>query len=213
VRVRDRAHGRALRGVGATVRARVLVAPLVGMVLVAGCSTDSGSSGSAGSNTPTVAAPAAALQMRPVESTVVPALGTYDQVAPTCGTGASSPCTDAQLLDPAGITLQAADGTRAVLGALVIDGSNVTSAKAIDRGDGSWVVNVTLDPQGTKAFATATTQAVDAAPPGNELAIVADGALVSLPVVQVPIDSGQVVVSGGFTQQQAEDLAAQLGGS
>jgi preprotein translocase subunit SecD len=72
---------------------------------------------------------------------------------------------------------------------------------------------VTLDPQGTAAFAKATTHAVDAAPPGNQLAIVAGGALVSLPVVQVPIDSGEVVVSGGFTRQQAEDLAAQLGGS
>jgi preprotein translocase subunit SecD len=193
------------------VRAHVLVAPLVAMVLAAGCSGDSGSIGSADSGTPTGAA--AALQVRPVESIVVPAMGMYDQVAPTCGAGASSPCTDAQLLDPTGITVQASDGTRAVLGVLVIDGSNVASATASDRGDGSWVVNVTLDPEGSKAFATATSDAVDAPPPGNELAIVADGSLVSLPVVQVPIDSGQVVVSGRFTEQQAADLAARLGGS
>ena len=37
--------------------------------------------------------------------------------------------------------------------------------------------------------------------------------VVSAPVVQARIDSGQVQISGGFTQQEAEDLAAALGGS
>jgi len=199
------------------VRRRSAVASLMALVVAAGCGTGAESNVGDTTGTPTVAQAtpgAVAIQMRPVESTVVPALDGYDQVEPTCGAGAAAPCTDAQLLDPDGITLQASDGTRAGLGELVIDGSNVASASAVGAGDpAEWVVQLTLDHEGTTAVATATGNAASATPPANQIAIVVDGTLLSLPVVQAPIDSGLVVVSAGFTKQEAEDLAAALGGS
>jgi preprotein translocase subunit SecD len=185
---------------------------LGGAILLAACGATDTSANDV-STTP-ASDPAATLQMRPVESIALPDSTAYDDHEPTCGVDAATPCTDVQLLDPDGITLDSEDVGRAVLGALVIDGSNVASASAVEAGDpAEWVVQLTLDHEGTTAVATATGNAASATPPANQIAIVVDGTLLSLPVVQAPIDSGLVVVSAGFTKQEAEDLAAALGGS
>lgn len=190
------------------------MAPLVALILAAGCGTgaESGGGDGGGAPTATLAAPAAsALQMRPVESITTPDTAAYDGHEPTCGAGAGSPCTEAQLLDPDGITLEDAGGNRYVLGPLVADGSDVSTATPLDLGDGTWGIQIALDPAGTTAFASATANAVTLMPPANQIAIVVDDSVVSAPVVQEGIESGQVQISGGFSQQEAEDLAAALG--
>ncbi|MDP9121972.1 MAG: protein translocase subunit SecD [Acidobacteriota bacterium] len=66
------------------------------------------------------------------------------------------------------------------------------------------VVNFTLTPDGSKAFADLTGSSV-----GRGLAIVLDGRVVSAPVVKSKIsDSG--VIEGGFDQKGAEDLSTTL---
>jgi preprotein translocase subunit SecD len=197
-------------------RRRQAVAPLVALILAAGCGTgaEPGGGNASGIPTATEATPdASALQMRPVESITAPDTDAYDRDEPTCGAGAGSPCTEAQLQDPDGITLEDEAENRYALGALLVDGSNVTSATTVDLGDGTWGVQVALDPEGTTAFAAATAEAVTLTPPANQIAIVVEGVVVSAPIVQAPIDSGQAQISGGFTQQEADDLAVALGGS
>jgi preprotein translocase subunit SecD len=83
----------------------------------------------------------------------------------------------------------------------------------VDLGDGAWGVEVALGPEGTTAFASATTNAVTMTTPANQIVIVANASVVSAPVVQERIGSGQVQISGGLSQEEAEDLAALLGGS
>jgi len=196
-------------------RTRQVVAPLVALILAAGCGTEAEPGGSdvGGIPTATGAAPdASALQMRPVESITAPDSEAYDRGEPTCGGGVGSACTEGQLLDPDGITLEDAAGKRYGLGPLVADGSDVSSATSVDLGDGTWGVQVALGPAGTTAFASATATAVTMTTPADQVAIVVDDSVVSAPVVQERIDSGQVQISGGFSQQEAEDLAALLGG-
>jgi SecDF, P1 head subdomain len=192
------------------------VAALVALILAAGCGTGSepGGGDASGPPTATQGAPAASvLQVRPVESITTPDTAAYDGQEPTCGAGAGSPCTEAQLLDPDGITLDDGAGNRYVLGAPVVDGSDVASATAVDLGDGTWGVQIALDPAGTTAFASATADVVNSMPPSNQIAIVVGGSVVSAPVVQEQVGSGQVQISGGFSKQEAEDLGAALGGS
>ncbi len=197
-------------------RTRPVVAPLVALLLAVGCGTEAETGGGDASAIPTAtqAAPdASTLQMRPVGSITAPGTDAYDGQEPTCGTGAGSPCTEAQLLGPDGITLDDAEGNRYVLGPILVNGTNVISATVVDLGDGTWGVQVALDPAGTTAFASATADAVTLTPPANQIAIVVDDSVVSAPVVQARIESGQVQISGGFSQQEAQDLAAKLGGS
>jgi preprotein translocase subunit SecD len=164
---------------------------------------------------PTTSAPGGdegAFQLRPVETIAAPGTTAFDRHEPTCGAHLGSPCTDELLLDPSGLTLESADGTRFVLGSLIVDGGDVSSASAVAVSDDGWVVRVMLDAGGAAAFESATTSAVAAPPPRNQIAVIVDGVLVSAPTVQAPLSSGQVLVADDFTKGQAERLAASLGG-
>lgn len=74
-----------------------------------------------------------------------------------------------------------------------------------DPQNGGWVIQFTLKPEGTALFAEYTTRHV-----GESLAIVLDGVVLSAPVVNSPITEGSGIISGGFTQQGANQLALQL---
>lgn len=108
------------------------------------------------------------------------------------------------------------DGAKLRLGPIVLAGSNIASSSATLLGGGTagvvteWAVQFELDGEGTASFADATTRAVSAPPPANRIAIVVDGAVISDPVVNDPITNGSGVISGGFTEQDAKDLATQL---
>jgi len=105
------------------------------------------------------------------------------------------------------------DGTRYTLGKVELDGAHVTEvqAKADSQGVG-WVVYLTLDDQGSKAFATLTADLVKRKDPNNMLAIVVKDQVVSAPVVNDVISGGQVQIAGNFTSESAKKLAADITG-
>lgn len=87
----------------------------------------------------------------------------------------------------------------------VIDGSMLTDARvAFDEGNQP-VINFTLDSLGAEIFGNFTGKNV-----GNRLAIVLDGKVYSAPVIRERIGGGSGQISGGFTTQEAHDLAIAL---
>ena len=105
-------------------------------------------------------------------------------------------------------------GNAVHLGPVTITGANITKAQATLQGDtqslAEWTVDFELDSEGADAFATATTEAVNQQPPQNQIAIAVDYQIISNPVVQSPITQGRGQITGGFTEQEAKDLAAIL---
>ncbi|WP_425556003.1 protein translocase subunit SecD [Kitasatospora nipponensis] len=100
------------------------------------------------------------------------------------------------------------------LGPVGVNGSDVTKAQAgFDNQHGSgWEVLLTFNDAGSKAFADTTGQlaALGASAPGtpaNQFAIVLDGKVVSHPSVQAAIPGGNAVISGTFSQDDANSLA------
>jgi preprotein translocase subunit SecD len=103
-----------------------------------------------------------------------------------------------------------------VLGPVVISGENFKKAGAVLSSGGQlgaasqWTVTFQLDGDGTKSFADATTQAVGAPPPTDQIAIVVDRVVISSPTVQSAITGGSGEITGNFSESEAKDLATQL---
>jgi preprotein translocase subunit SecD len=103
-----------------------------------------------------------------------------------------------------------------VLGPVVISGENFKKAGAVLSTGGQlgavsqWTVTFQLDSDGTTSFATATTQAVGAPPPTDQIAIVVDRVVISSPTVQSAITGGSGEITGNFSEAEAKDLATQL---
>ncbi|MFC5723294.1 protein translocase subunit SecD [Streptomyces gamaensis] len=96
-----------------------------------------------------------------------------------------------------------------ILGPVSVEGTGVDKASAVfdsQQGKG-WIVQLKFTSSGSKKFADVTGQLATKAPPQNQFAIVLDGAVVSAPSVSTSIAGGQAEISGGFTQQSAQDLA------
>jgi SecD/SecF fusion protein len=73
------------------------------------------------------------------------------------------------------------------------------------------VVNFKLNPYGTRLFADLTKKyAKSETGEDRKLAIILDNKLVSAPVINTPIPSGEGIITGRFTLQQAQDLATVL---
>jgi preprotein translocase subunit SecD len=104
-----------------------------------------------------------------------------------------------------------------ILGPVLIDGRDVAQAMAVRTstfsGTRGWQVEFRLTPEGAKKFAIATTSAGHAQPPGNQIAIIVDGRVVSAPIIQAPIRNGNGVITGNYDEQRAKALAAQLEGA
>jgi preprotein translocase subunit SecD len=141
----------------------------------------------------------------------------------TCGTAEERElprCSHDALADEevvyAGPAPQGQGFAKYVLGPVVISGEDFESASAIidqsQLGTGQWVVSFDLDGDGADRFSNATTDAT-AFPendPRRQIAIVVDRVVISSPNVNEPITGGAGVISGGFTEQSAKDLATQL---
>ena len=101
-----------------------------------------------------------------------------------------------------------------VLGPTVITGEDFESASAVinqsQLGTSDWTVTFQLDGDGADRFAEATTAAVGAPEPTNQIAIVVDRVVISSPTVQSAITGGIGEITGGFAEQEAKDLATQL---
>ena len=89
---------------------------------------------------------------------------------------------------------------------IVMSGENLIDAQpSIQNQSNEPTVSFTLDRLGAQKFGRATTDNV-----GKRLAIVLDGEIVSAPNINEPITSGNGMISGNFTFQEATDLALLL---
>lgn len=105
------------------------------------------------------------------------------------------------------------DGTQKyALGPVGVEGTDVKDAKAVfdSQGGQGWIVQMDFTSEGGKKFADVTGKLATKTPPQNQFAIVLDGAVVSDPRVSQQLNSGNATISGGFTQQTAEDLGNML---
>ncbi len=92
----------------------------------------------------------------------------------------------------------------------VITGSDVETAgvRRLEGKNGqadSYEVLLSLNPDGAKKFADATTANV-----GRQIAIIYDGEIVSAPVVNEPITGGQCSITGNFDYDSAMQLASTI---
>lgn len=87
----------------------------------------------------------------------------------------------------------------------VLDGSMLLDAKVGFDKDNQAVINFTLNAQGAEIFGDFTAKNV-----GKRLAIVLDGKVYSAPVIRERIGGGRGQISGGFSIQEASDLAIAL---
>ena len=89
---------------------------------------------------------------------------------------------------------------------IILSGENLLDAQPrMDTQSNETVVSFSLDRVGAKRFGKATSSGI-----GKQLAIILDGKIISAPVIQDAIVSGNGQISGGFTFQSATDLALLL---
>ncbi len=93
-------------------------------------------------------------------------------------------------------------------GNVMVEGKNVTSAKAESQNDNGvteYVVSLIFDNEGAKKFEEATGNLV-----GQQMGIYMDDALISNPVVQTRISGGQAVITGMENYEEAKNLANKI---
>ena len=110
----------------------------------------------------------------------------------------------AELGKPGSLQFQTMDG------AIVLEGADVADAQAGSRtdeitGNREYVVSLTLTDEGATKFGVAT-----AANIGSQIAIIYDGEVISAPMVNEAIGSGQAQISGSFTYEEADQLASTI---
>jgi len=89
----------------------------------------------------------------------------------------------------------------------VLDGSMLTDAKAVYDRNGQPIITFSLNGEGAKIFASFTEKA---APTRARLAIVLDNKVYSAPHINERIGGGRGQISGGFTINEANDIAIAL---
>lgn len=90
----------------------------------------------------------------------------------------------------------------------IIDGERIESAgHEFDEGSGQWVVDLEFDGDGTSRWADFT-----AANIGTQVAFALDTAVLSAPEIREAMPGGRTQITGGFTEDDARDLAAALQG-
>jgi preprotein translocase subunit SecD len=88
---------------------------------------------------------------------------------------------------------------------VLLTGDTIRTAEVRISDAGEPYVSVEFDRTGTAIFADVTEKNV-----GKRLAIVLDGSVHSAPVIRERIPSGQAQITGGFTAEEARDLAIVL---
>lgn len=87
----------------------------------------------------------------------------------------------------------------------ILDGSMLLDAKVAFDQNNEPVISFTLNSEGAQVFGDFTGKSV-----GKRLAIVLDGKIYSAPVIRERIGGGSGQISGGFTVEEASDLAIAL---
>lgn len=89
----------------------------------------------------------------------------------------------------------------------ILDGHGIGSAAVQSGASGTFDVGFQFSPQGRQAFGQYTSENV-----GTSIAFVVNSEVISTPVIQAPIFGSQGIISAGFTQSEAAQLAAVLEG-
>ena len=105
-------------------------------------------------------------------------------------------------------------------GTIVLDGGNVKNAEAVmDNESAGYAVALDFDSEGSDLFYEATKAAyggsvtsVIEGVSNDALMIILDGQIISAPSVNEPISGGSCSITGGFTQEEAANLAALIKG-
>ena len=100
-------------------------------------------------------------------------------------------------------------GPAEVLGSEI---SNATSGQQQSQGGstGQWEVRLDFNAVGTKSFCDVTSRIVSLPSPRNQFGIVLDNQVISAPVAQASLCSGNASITGSFTGPSAKVLADQL---
>lgn len=153
----------------------------------------------------------ARLEQRPVLA-VLPASDTTPVTCATQAEQATAQCSFDALKNQDVVYLDKSGTQRLKLGPVVLSGDQITKASATlnTTGVSAWTVDFTLNDSGKASFAAATTKAVSATAPQNQIAIVIDRVVISAPTVTSAITAGSGQITGGFSEQEAKDLATQL---
>jgi preprotein translocase subunit SecD len=93
----------------------------------------------------------------------------------------------------------------AVYSRVEVSGESLTASQASFDQHSMPVVTTVFDSTGARRFARLTTEHVN-----ERFAIVLDGRVLSAPMIREPIPGGRGQISGGFSLQQAKDLAVLL---
>ena len=152
----------------------------------------------------------AVFQLRPVVQVLMPSSPEWDSTPLSCppeNTEATACAASPDNVERIVLAGPIGSQERYVLGAAIVDAGDVSAAARLEGTSGE--VSVALTPDGSDALAEATRVAASAASPGNRIAIVVNGRVVSAPVVQQPITSGQIIVVG-LTGSGARLLSMQL---
>jgi len=107
-----------------------------------------------------------------------------------------------ELGKPGDLSFKLEDGTE------VLTGSNIKSAEAgtqEENGMKNYVVSLSMDDEGAKAFAKATSENI-----GKPIYIYYDGEVVSAPTVQTAITDGRCVIENMESYEKAEELASTI---
>lgn len=94
----------------------------------------------------------------------------------------------------------------------VLTGQNVENAEIAYDQDNRPGVALTFNSEGARAFEAATRKAVESELGFGQIAILLDGVVISAPVTEVIIGSGEAIISGNFTLEEAGNLAALIRG-
>ncbi|RUR00736.1 protein translocase subunit SecD [Labedella endophytica] len=114
------------------------------------------------------------------------------------------------------VTCESDGSVKYILGPVELSGSAITDAtsglQTTQSGGttGQWVVNITLDGDGTEIFADISQRLYGATAPQNQFAFVLDGSVISAPSMNGLITDGRPSISGSFTEETAKTLADQL---
>ena len=95
------------------------------------------------------------------------------------------------------------DGTRYELAPAAWDGTVASATAGIPAGEISWRITAKLGKAGAAALTRLTTA-------GGQIALVIDGQVLAAPTIHTPITSGQIQITGDFTEASAQALVARL---
>lgn len=94
------------------------------------------------------------------------------------------------------------------VGEVAVDGANVTDAyktTSANNGVAQIVVSLEFDDIGREGFAKATGESI-----GQPIAILMDETIISAPTVQSAITDGKAIITGDFTNEEADALASKI---